>query len=206
MTRLFNINQWLYQIEHFYQSGIIEQPHHSLRFQFDISCAVSPHYVMFYCVGFEGRRAVFVCRLHGGLKDAHSVAICVYQDGWDADILERLDTEGGHSDLFRWWKITYVQATGSAVGLFWCCRNATDECVVDGAAEVGGVVGLVQFCSTINASQAIMPAIPVAPVAAPAFAASSCEIGGRLMIGPPAGGVYIGVGAAGGSGMSIGGN
>jgi hypothetical protein len=71
---------------------------------------------------------------------------------------------------------------------------------------VGGLIGWVQFCSKINASQARMPAIPVTPVAAPAFAASSCEIGGKLMIGPPGGGVYIGAGAAGGSGVSIAGN
>ena len=63
-----------------------------------------------------------------------------------------------------------------------------------------------QFCSRIKESQAKIPAIPVSPVAVPAFAASSREIGGKLMIGPPGGGVYIGAGAAGGSGMSIGGN
>jgi hypothetical protein len=68
------------------------------------------------------------------------------------------------------------------------------------------LVGRRQFCSRIKASQAKIPAIPVSPVAVPALAASSCEIGGKLMIGPPGGGVYIGVGAAGGSGMSIGGN
>jgi len=71
---------------------------------------------------------------------------------------------------------------------------------------VGGLVGLAQFCSTIKVSQARMPAIPVAPIVAPALAASSCEICGRLMMGPPGGDVYIGAGAAGGSGMSIGGN
>ncbi|MFY9764811.1 MAG: hypothetical protein WAK42_07360, partial [Mycobacterium sp.] len=140
MTRPFNIDQWLYQIEHFYQSRIIEPPHNSVRLQFDISRTVLPHYLMFYCVGFEGRCAVFMCRSHRGLKHSHSVSICVYQDGWDADILERLDTEGGHSGLFRWWKIAYVQATGRVDVLLWCFSDGADECVVDGAAEFGGVI------------------------------------------------------------------
>ena len=120
---------------------------------------------------------------------------------------------------FDWWKNAYAQATGSADVLFWCGRVWADECQLgDVAADhvtdrshrwavvLGGMVGWVQFCSKINASQAIIPAIPVVPVAAPAFVASSCEIGGRLIIGPPGGGVYIGVGVAGGSGISIGGN
>jgi hypothetical protein len=51
-----------------------------------------------------------------------------------------------------------------------------------------------------------MPAIPVTPVAVPALAASSCEMGGKLMIRSPGGGEYIGAGAAGGSGISNGGN
>ena len=90
-----------------------------------------------------------------------------------------------------------------------CCRHGTDQCVVDGVTKFAGVIVVGrsgQFCSGIKESQAKIPAIPVSPVAVPAFAASSWEIGGKLMIGPPGGGAYIGAGAAGGSGMSIGGN
>src|ERR1700722_1045220 len=140
MSRLFNIDQRLYQIEHLYQFRIIEPPHNSLRSQFDISRTVLPHYVMLYCFEFEGRCPVLMCRSYRGLKHAHSVAICVYEDGWDADILERLDTEGGHSGLFRWWKIACAQATGRVNILLWCCSDGTDECVVDGVTEFGDVI------------------------------------------------------------------
>ena len=80
MSRLFNIDEWLDQIEHLYQFRVIESPHNSLRSQFDISCTVLSHDAMLDCVEFEACRTVVMCRSHRGLKHAHPIPIRAYED------------------------------------------------------------------------------------------------------------------------------
>jgi hypothetical protein len=80
MSRLYNIDQRLDQIEHLYEFRIIEPPHNILRSQFDIGCTVLPRDAMLDCIEFEARRPIVMCRSHRRLKHAHPIPIRTYEN------------------------------------------------------------------------------------------------------------------------------
>jgi hypothetical protein len=101
MTWPWNIDQWGYQVEHLYQLRVIEPPYDSVRAYFNIGGTILPHYAVCYLVEFEACFTNLVCRSHSRLKHAHSISVRVYEDRWGTNILIRVDTQDGHSALFR---------------------------------------------------------------------------------------------------------
>src|SRR5574337_546086 len=121
MGRFFNIDQWLYQIEHLYQFRIIESPHNSLRPEIDISRTVLAHYEMLNYVELEAGGTIFMCRPHRGLKHPHSISIRTHENHicTHVEIRKKSGTEDSHLGLLG--------------------RDGADECVVDCTTEFGDV-------------------------------------------------------------------